>query len=248
MTGYMKRSEFGDMMNRVDKVIGLAKVADATSVLFTSKGEALQNFEQLIKLLEKFSPHFFCEVQTNGLRLTKEPWLVPMLVEKGLSTLAVSIDHFYFDHMRPFLESAKNLNITTRATINLWDKTYEHSPEEWIEKLKSFGFNQASFRDLSIPEKCADTEESREAQEWIKIHAKKNDAWKKQMENLIATKGRKIRKLNFGPTVYGIDGVGVIHFPYCIQESNDGDDVRSLIFQEDAHLYDNWDDPASIIF
>ena len=247
MTGFMKKSDADLMLDRVDKVIYLAKTAGATSVLFTSKGEAMLNFRDLQDLLKAFSMEFFCELQTNGIMLAKKPEMLETLISEGLTTLAVSIDNFNFDWMKSFLEIAKDNNLILRATVNLWEKTYEHDPADWIAKLKSFGFNQASFRTLTIPENCVDTEESKKAQEWIKEHGAKDRLWTLKMDAMIE-KARKIRSLNFGPTVYGIDGIAVIHFPYCVQENNDGDDVRSLIFQEDAHLYDSWDDSASVLF
>jgi organic radical activating enzyme len=246
MTGYMK-PDFSLMMNRVDKVINLAKIADATSVLFTGKGEVMLNYPMLFKLIEKFSSHFFCEVQTNGKFLVENPTYILILAEKGVSTLAISIDTFNFENLKVICEMAKTAGMLLRATVNLWDKTQEHGPAVWIEKLKSFGFDQVSFRKLSIPQNPCSTIEASDTINWIQLHAKVDERWFVALDTLISN-GRKIRTLGFGPEVYSIHGVAVTYFPYCIQENNNGDDVRSLIFQENGHLYDSWDDPASVLF
>ena len=59
---------------------------------------------------------------------------------------------------------------------------------------------------------------------------------------------RVIRKLPYGATIYDIGGIAVTWFDYCIQDAHGVDDIRSLIFQEDGHLYTAWDSPASILF
>ena len=57
-----------------------------------------------------------------------------------------------------------------------------------------------------------------------------------------------IRKLPFGATVFDINGVSFTYFDYCVQESSNDETIRSLIYQEDGHLYTSWNSKASIIF
>ena len=35
---------------------------------------------------------------------------------------------------------------------------------------------------------------------------------------------------------------------YCIQEYNNTEDIRSLIYHQDGYMYTSWDKPASILF
>ena len=61
------------------------------------------------------------------------------------------------------------------------------------------------------------------------------------MENLI-------RVLPFGAEVYDIGGIAVTWLDECVQERNNTNDIRSLIYQEDGHMYSSWDSLASILF
>jgi hypothetical protein len=57
-----------------------------------------------------------------------------------------------------------------------------------------------------------------------------------------------LRTLPFGMPVYGYKGVSVAFSDYCVQETHNPEDLRSLIFAEDGHVYTNWANPASILF
>ena len=59
---------------------------------------------------------------------------------------------------------------------------------------------------------------------------------------------RKIRTNSQGITIWDYEGVSVVTSDYCIQDSAADDEIRSLIFQEDGHLYTAWNSPASILF
>jgi hypothetical protein len=165
-----------------------------------------------------------------------------------LDILAISIDDITQPEKQKYLyEKANSLGIILRGTINLWRQTFHMPPILWIRILKELGFRQVSFRQLSIPEKIIDTPEAKSAKEWIEKNAIKDVDWYNELDKII-TKSRKIRTLNFGASVYSYEGMAITYFPYCVQENNNGEDIRSLIFQEDGHLYDSWNDPASIIF
>jgi hypothetical protein len=51
-----------------------------------------------------------------------------------------------------------------------------------------------------------------------------------------------------GIEVYDIMGMSVCFSDYCIQQENRMEDIRSLIFHQDGHVYTSWDSPASILF
>jgi hypothetical protein len=48
--------------------------------------------------------------------------------------------------------------------------------------------------------------------------------------------------------VRDVGGIAVTFFEYCVQDSNGEDDIRSLIYNQDGHLYTTWNSPASMIF
>ncbi len=80
------------------------------------------------------------------------------------------------------------------------------------------------------------------------MHLTLYDSWVKYLETVIEKRGRVLRKLPYGATLYDLDGIAVTHFDYCVQDDSGEDDVRSLIFLEDGHLYTAWNSPASRIF
>jgi hypothetical protein len=56
----------------------------------------------------------------------------------------------------------------------------------------------------------------------------------------LQSNGMKIMRLPYGATLYMVEGVSCTHFDYCIQDSNNDNDIRSLIFHEDGHLSTSW--------
>lgn len=76
------------------------------------------------------------------------------------------------------------------------------------------------------------------------LYSRLIDELKKEIDN----RGFKIRSLPHGAQVYDLDNLSVTYFNYCVQDSNKNDDIRSLIFQEDGHLYTSWNSKASRLF
>ena len=64
----------------------------------------------------------------------------------------------------------------------------------------------------------------------------------------VKQEGRLIRSLKNGIQIWDIDDVAVATSDYCIQERDEGDNLRSLVYQEDGHLYTGWGSRASILF
>ena len=52
-----------------------------------------------------------------------------------------------------------------------------------------------------------------------------------------------------GTEIYSYNKLASVCFSdYCIQESNKTDDIRSIIFHSDGHVYTSWDDPTTVLF
>lgn len=60
--------------------------------------------------------------------------------------------------------------------------------------------------------------------------------------------GKLVRNLNSGMQVWDVKGLAILISDYCVQERNNGYDVRTLVFLEDGHLYTSWNSKASILF
>ena len=75
-----------------------------------------------------------------------------------------------------------------------------------------------------------------------------NDFLQKMYEQLKnSQESRVLRTLPYGATLYDYKGVSVTHFDYCIQDTHGEHDDRSIIFQEDGHLYSTWNSKAGLI-
>ncbi len=149
MTGYVDGNIF-NMIRNIEKVRTFAEMADVTSVSFTGKGEPVLNFGNLEKMLTNFN-HLPCELQTNGIELSKELGLIDHLYLKGLDIIAVSVDsYFELDKIvAPIVKRAHNFNMTVRVTLNITEKL-EHGFESIFRKIKEIGVDQFSIRKISV--------------------------------------------------------------------------------------------------
>lgn len=228
----------------------LAQSSGVINVLITGKGEPLDNLDDLFEVISFFhESHFSVELQTNGIKLVNQPELVYLLQNEGLNVLAISVvDPYDLSWIRVALLQAEQLGLVTRVTIVLNDSWGNTSFDDILEYCKTNKVSQLTVRIPTIPAKCVDTEESKEVQEWI---VNQNP----EIQNSILTQmyaktqnSDLIRILPFGPSVYDVQDIAVTTMFHCIQESNDHEDIRSLIYQADGHLYTAWDKKSSILF
>ena len=252
MTGYMK-SDKALMIRNFPKVMTVAKAAGVTSVLITGKGEPLRDMESTVTWVKRVSAshgqqhHYHSELQTNGRGLSQQK--IDVLQTNGLNVIA-----FSFDKLSDFEEHARNAayirkrGMLTRASLNITDTVPGDTHFKDILKLtKKYGYHQLTLRDITIPTGLRRTKEAKAAASWVKKHIRKNQ-FAELLAQLLDTKSRVIRTLPYGAIVYDIQGVAVTAFDYCVQDTNDNDDIRSLILMEDGHLYTSWNSKASILF
>lgn len=258
MTGYMNHNInlFIRNMKKVNKYVELANVSN---IIFTSKGEIFDDsmstslFLDIACGLEKYA----LEVQTNAesfFRLSESALYQKLdhLYNCGINVIAVSIDSPRFLGAYETLIS-KNENIIWRAVVNITPMIVDSvSPLNLLTILRNAGFRQVSFREITIPSYgTVNTEESINAKAWIVEHINLNEKVQKFTADVLKTIqafGRLIRRLPYGVELYDVEGLALTYFPYCIQDTSSEDDVRSLIYQEDGHLYTTWNSKASIIF
>jgi sulfatase maturation enzyme AslB (radical SAM superfamily) len=243
MTGYIK-ADLPMVTKNIRKVVEIAKKAEVTSVLFTGKGEPTHG-ESLVWLnyFTSYFRDFPMELQTNGINLLEQLHILDELYNRGMDVIAVSVDS-YSDliRFRELFQRIKNKNMISRLVINATLNFEDYGFLDILYYCIRFGIRQLTFRKLTIPEGAEDTPEAR----WINENnsGKIYDAFMSDLKG----RGRLIRKLKSGLLVYDIEGVAVTYSDYCLQESDEGDNIRSLIFQEDGHLYTSWNSKASILF
>lgn len=222
----------------------LATMASVNSVLITSKGEPTLNLEMVKKCCGVFHD-FPLEIQISGTAVDVETFYI-----WGINTVAFSISRYkeMFDLEKRFIECNKK-GINVRVTIVLSDLWHPPDGYNFLADCNQLGIKQVTLRTMSIPTDYLETGESIKTMEWIKAHnnIEKNLLFYEQLRTYEKSENL-VRNLPFGPSVYSMEGIAVTTIPYCIQESNNSEDIRSLIYHQDGHMYTSWDKPASILF
>jgi len=247
MTGYTENSDIAAMMLNSRKVKTVADSAGITNVLLTGKGEPTKNMEDLEKLALRFK-EYPLELQTNGLSLLTNPRMLTKLDLIGINVIAISLDHQnQLKQFEPIIKQIIAEGIVVRLTFNISDMLGDLDFGDLFHYCRNNEVHQLLLRKLSIPK--FDVKDKGPVQ-WITEHASNGNYEKmvKWMEGSITEIGRHIRTLNTGEKVYDLRGVSVVSIDYCIQEESNGTNLRSLIFNEDGHLYTSWNSKASILF
>lgn len=239
MTGLMK-ADYRTYIRNIPKVKEMAKHSDINSVLITSKGEPLLNIEMLELVASEFN-HFPLELQTNGILLDER--VINKLDMIRFNVIAISIDNpGELERIMQPIKSIDSTGMIVRLAILLnssWPSG-GRTLELMMDYSLAHNVRQLTFRIPSIPQKRVNTAESLKAVEWIEAQQFSIDVMHAGMQ--------KVRDLRFGATVYDMEGIAVTIMQYCIQEDSGDDDIRSLIYQEDGHLYTSWDKKGSILF
>ncbi|MCK4665219.1 radical SAM protein [Candidatus Dependentiae bacterium] len=251
MTGYID-SDFELMKKQMKKVIKISEMSGVTSILMTGKGEPFLGIPELEFILKGFN-EFVIEIQTNGIWLNNNLDYIKELSKQGLNLAAFSLDRIeQFEEYSDMFSQVKANGMIVRVTLNITDMLPENLTfKECIELCKKNNVDQFSIRNIVIPNNISnDTKGSRETVDWIKTHVPENfyNRLVQELETEVKASGFLLRSLPYGAKVYDYQGVSVTYFDYCVQDSNTGDDIRSLIFQENGHLYTNWNSKASILF
>ena len=225
----------------------IANRSDVNTVSFTGKGEITANIDSIQifeRFLRNFSPYFSCELQTNGVIFADNTRLLDTFKIDGLHTVAISIDNVWdFGYFQNVFNRINDLGMTVRVTANLTDSIMSQSIQEYISICHQFGIQQLSFREITVPNhEIANTRKSQETKEWIEENIDKEQVnnFINEYNNFIKEKGFKVWTLPYGATIYSVEGISLTQFDYCIQDTTDGDDIRSLIFHEDGHLSTSW--------
>jgi organic radical activating enzyme len=247
ITGYIQ-SDFGLMKKNLPKVKTVAAASAVSSVLLTGKGEPMLNWDDTLFLIKKFS-EYPVELQTNGLSLTKNLTALSNLYLAGLNTVALSVDSFrYLKELKEVMVESKRLGMMVRLCLNLTDRipAVYNKFSHILEVLKKYEFDQLLIRHISYPEELEESDNL--AIDWIKRHTQ----YKRYLELMDTayniTGATLVRTLPHGAQVWDIGGLSVSFSDYCVQTVNNTEDIRSLIFLEDGHLYTSWASRASILF
>lgn len=252
MTGYMKSDEPLFFHNLV-KARKLADVTGVTSVSITGKGEPTLNLSSIRGVCSYFKDHSI-ELQTNGLKLKESALydydLIKVLSGLGIDIFAISMDRISdFEDMKEVISEIKSYGKLVRITLNVTDMLPDprvFSFTDYISLCQEVGVDQFSLRQITI----ANNTERNETHEWIEKHAENNKYYQLLIKQFSdnAYSYQFIRALPYGAKLYDVNGISFTYFNYCIQDSSNGEDIRSLIYDEQGHLGTSWVSKAGRIF
>ncbi len=241
------------MYASIHKVKSFAERAGVTDVVLTGKGEPTLNYEFISKIM----PHFKewpVVLQTNGTMFTEN--ISHKLRDYhiiGTDIVAVSVDDLpiltHYSKIGMF-KYMKSNHLIPRITVMLTPYAVRNCFEDWIDECLNIGIRQLSFREVTIPNYRMDTTLSNEAALWIEKNITTNFNVNKWIKNYYKEikQYSTIRQLPYGAVIKDVRGISVTYFEYCVQDTHRNDDIRSLIWNQDGHLYTTWNSPASLIF
>jgi len=225
------------------------------SVLFTSKKEPFLAIDEMLWLIRRFKDYWI-EVQTNGILLNKHAEeFATKLMKFKVNVVAFSIDRLedIAKYEDTFATLAK-FNVLTRVCFNLTNKiTAKHGfysiMSEVIKRKDKNGLpfiRQVLFRNISYPSTAA---KDHPTVKWIDNNVSQAD-YLSILEQAMRAEMKTIRTVPYtGTIIYSYRKLSSVCFSdYCLQESNKTEDIRSLIFHSDGHIYTSWDDPTSVLF
>lgn len=254
------------------KAIKSGERAGVTSFLITGKTDPFDSPRELCDVLSILDNNELpVEIQTN---IKSYKSITDFAIENPtylgkFNVLAISLDKFtnveigkiktIIDLLPPY--------VIIRLTFVVFDNTFheyetmcfkgnhkailDSESKVWFNNLINFlpdRVRQITFRNPTTPEYATKTPDSIRAQEYIEAHNKRKAYDIIQTALGVITGGSLVRDLPFGARVVNYKGVAFTNFGYCVQDKNNGKDIRTLVYQADGHLYDSWNNPASIIF
>jgi len=228
-------------IRNLPKAVEMARLASVSSVLITSKGEPLNNLPRVHQCAQYFRT-FPLEIQTNGLFSCS--CTIKSLYNQGFNTLAISIDKYKsIDVLADSYKEANKYGMNVRLTIVLTDM-WDADPNDFFKKIKEYGIKQLTFRYATVPSNPLEMNTAN----WIRNNTKKDHSDFLNYFRRDFDPKHLVRELAFGSSVYDLGGVSISIIDYCIQEHNNTEDIRSLIYHQDGHLYTSWDKQGSLLF
>jgi organic radical activating enzyme len=248
-----------------------------TSILITGKGEPFLYFE-LERLIDKFKEYpleiqtngeRLSKAVNNNVTSIEVMLQKPInAILKHINVLSISVDSFsQYKSLQQLIGKIKHTSPSTiirlsfNVTKQLLDLPDDLDIDYYIKHSAEAGVRQVTFRRVSLPDTIPTSinddnkiisstyaaikgwiEENANAKMFATCYAKLH----KLIENLEAP---CIRKFNFGGEVYDLGGLSLALMDVtCVQENHNEDNLRSLIYHQDGHLYTSWNSLGSILF
>lgn len=241
--------------------LNYARDNGCNSLMLTGNCEPQQNkafLTQLgfmLRMMDK--PFRQIEMQTTGV-LLDEDYLRFLRDWVGVNVISISLSSFYWvvnddiigapKHCMVIIpelcQKIKDLGFVLRLSLNMVSGFCENNtPEEMLKIAKAYGADQVTFRKMYSDN--SDTPQSK----WVKEHALDTTPFDEHFISLTKAHPESIlRKLEYGQTVFAIDGMSVVYDTDCMAKEEHSDELKYLILRPDCKLYSSWDDKASLVF
>jgi molybdenum cofactor biosynthesis enzyme MoaA len=252
-----------------------ARYHGVDTVLITSKGEPLLNArsgEIVRDVAEKARGFGFpiVELQTNGKAIAEKGIESALLTNKSPFThVSISIADIEWQRSSAIMGDEKGFNYwdavrevlstgaVCRLSLNMinsekwtWGSAYSELVT-FVDKCLKNGVHQLTLRELGLPmrwQRFVDDEMSHgevAVSLWIEENRLSTDILN-NISHRIDLDHKVVRHLSYGPPVYDFRGIS-LSIASCMTETDNPEEVRSLIFQPDGHVYSSWVYKGSIL-
>lgn len=233
---------------------------DVDTVLITGSGEPTLQRDLVLRVLEQAEEVGIpvSELQTNGLLLARDPGYLDELQAAGLDVVALSVAGVTAESSSrrmgieldwPALcRSVAQRGLVCRLSLNLTADDGPFLRDElpaFCDGLVALGVHQLTLRQLGVPPRPVESDESRRRMAWVRDNALP-PADVAQLHGRVAAEGTLLRTLSYGARVVDYRGLSVC-VATCMTETAAPDEIRSLILQPDGHLYHSWNHRGSIL-
>jgi len=233
------------------KRLEFARDNGCNTALLTGSGEPQQNWDfigWITNLNERLDKPFrWMEIQTTGVMMDEKH--VGYLEDRGIDTVALSLFSFDDDEnmncrgsklpvsIEKFCGWVKGAGMNLRLSLNM-NHRFAVKPELLFTACRNLGADQVTLRRLYV------SDEGSPQAEWIR----KNDCDLLNVNAYVASHPI-IRRLETGPVIHDVMGMGVISDQDCMaRDLRDENDLRYLILRPNGKLYSSWDTKASLVF
>lgn len=258
LTGHNGDQKFN--LEALHKAYNYAAYHNVDTVLITGKGEPTLKEDLLSIVIDRAYKTGFpiIELQTNGYELWKNPKMLEIFENIGLTTLAISIVDFIsgdnnetihlpkeFDY-REVIEHANELGLLCRISLNMTNKTNVAEIRSGAKMIKVRGAHQLTLRELGMPNGYGENEPTQnKVVSWIEENSIGSQELHKIMQE-VQNEDRVLRTISYGPSVYDYHGLSTV-VATCMTDNENPEEIRSLIFQPNGHLYHSWNYEGSIL-
>lgn len=239
-----------------------AKASGVSTVLLTSKGEAILFPDQITDYLKNLRPYnfSFIELQTNGIaffqRYNEYEGYLKEWYNLGLTTIAISLVHYeneknkeifqpdsdYMDLVELIKKLHKigfSLRLSAVMCKGFIDRV--NKVKKLIQFTKDNKVEQLTIRPVRRPEKS----ESEKVYKWVLKHELSEEEISSIREFLFR-EGKEVLRLVHGAVVFDLGGQNI-----CLTDAltlePESQEIRQLIFFPDGHLRYDWQYPGAIL-